>query len=125
MAYARSTTWIAGPGRGIGAYPDETCFDPTRPSLLPYWVDDLTESSCWWNEVLWGNTTGNTAQVGQPGVAPETITNTQAQCAAGGGSWDSTNLVCNPSLISQLTSGPVLLTLGLIAVAGFLFSRGK
>ena len=32
--------------RGVGAYPTDACYDPTRPTWLPYWLDDLTESSC-------------------------------------------------------------------------------
>jgi hypothetical protein len=33
-------------GRGFGAYPTDPCYDPNRPSWLPYWLDDLTESDC-------------------------------------------------------------------------------
>jgi hypothetical protein len=39
-------------GRGFGMYPtnadgtDNPCFDPNRPSWLPYWFDTPTESAC-------------------------------------------------------------------------------
>lgn len=32
--------------RGMGVYPDQPCYDPQRPTWMPYWLDDLTESSC-------------------------------------------------------------------------------
>ena len=32
--------------RGLGIYPSSPCFDPTRPSWLPYWLDTLSESGC-------------------------------------------------------------------------------
>ena len=32
--------------RGFGAYPGDPCYDPNRPSWLPYWIDDFTESEC-------------------------------------------------------------------------------
>lgn len=87
--------------RGVGMYPDEACFDPDRPSLLPYWLDDLTESQCKINLLVSGNTTGNTAQPGQPGAAASTISNAQSACASQGGTWDSVNLVCTPSFLNQ------------------------
>lgn len=31
--------------RGVGAYPTDSYFDPDRPSWLPYWIDDFTESA--------------------------------------------------------------------------------
>jgi hypothetical protein len=31
---------------GLGAYPTDPCYDPSRPTWLPYWFDDLTESDC-------------------------------------------------------------------------------
>ena len=33
---------------GLGLYPSDPCFDPNRPSLLPYWIDDATESNCFY-----------------------------------------------------------------------------
>lgn len=40
---------------GMGMYPTlddgspNPCYDPDRPDLLPYWIDDLTESACKYN----------------------------------------------------------------------------
>lgn len=31
--------------QSLGAYPDQVWYDPTRPSWLPYWIDDFTESA--------------------------------------------------------------------------------
>lgn len=33
----------------IGAYPDQEWYDPDRPSWLPYWLDDFTESEAKYN----------------------------------------------------------------------------
>jgi hypothetical protein len=35
--------------RGMGEYPGYYCYDANRPALLPYWLDDFTESACKWN----------------------------------------------------------------------------
>lgn len=35
--------------RGLGEYPGYYCYDATRPSWLPYWLDSLTESKCKWS----------------------------------------------------------------------------
>jgi hypothetical protein len=32
--------------RGLGEYPGYYCYDAGRPSWLPYWLDDWTESTC-------------------------------------------------------------------------------
>ena len=42
--------------RGLGEYPGYYCYDASRPSWLPYWIDDFTESQCKWNL---GNIAGN------------------------------------------------------------------
>jgi hypothetical protein len=34
---------------GLAAYPGDPCYDPDRPSWLPYWLDDFTESDCKYN----------------------------------------------------------------------------
>ncbi len=43
MGFTRNT------GRGLGLYPGDPCYDPDRPSWLPYWIDDFTESDCFYN----------------------------------------------------------------------------
>ena len=35
--------------RGLGEYPGYYCYDAARPSWLPYWLDDFTESACKWS----------------------------------------------------------------------------
>jgi hypothetical protein len=32
--------------KGMGEYPGYYCYDAARPSWLPYWIDDFTESTC-------------------------------------------------------------------------------
>jgi hypothetical protein len=109
--------------RGVGAYPDETCFDPARPSWLPYWIDDLTESGCKLNLIVSGNPTGNTAQPGTfnadgtPAATPGAVQNAMAACAAQSGTWNATLQVCTPSLLSQWGSYLPWIAAALVAVA--------
>jgi hypothetical protein len=49
--------------RGMGEYPGYYCYDAERPSWLPYWLDDFTESACKWS--------------------PKTIAGNIASCATG------------------------------------------
>jgi hypothetical protein len=118
----------------LAMYPDETCFDVTRPSWLPYWIDDITESQCKVNLVVSGNTTGNTAQAGQvtavtnpdgttsvvQAADPATIQNAMAACANSGGTWNTTLGVCEPSFISQygmyIGLGALALIVGVVAL---------
>lgn len=32
--------------RGMGLWPYQQCYDPTRSSLLPYWIQNFTEAAC-------------------------------------------------------------------------------
>lgn len=32
--------------RGVGEYPGDACYDPSRPSWLPGWISDATEFAC-------------------------------------------------------------------------------
>lgn len=40
---------------GLAAYPGDPCYDPSRPSWLPYSIDDIQEAECetgtsnWWS----------------------------------------------------------------------------
>ena len=40
---------------GLAAYPGDPCYDPNRPSWLPYWLDEIQEGECetgtsnWWS----------------------------------------------------------------------------
>jgi len=93
MGYART---------GLGMHPGDTCFDPTRPSWLPYWIDTFGEAACWDNEVLFSNQTGNTTPAG-PSAAVQTNAAAAAACAANGGSWDPSALTCTPSPLGTLS----------------------
>jgi hypothetical protein len=106
------------PSSGLGMYPDETCFDVSRPSWLPYWIDDFAESSCKLNLLFSGNPTGNTIAASQLGASLTTIQNTQQSCINGGGSWDSAQNICTPSVLGQY--GPWLIG-GVAAIALLLF----
>lgn len=116
MGYAR---------RGVGMYPDETCFDPTRPGILPYYIDDFTEEACKFNELIYGNQTGNTAQPGTPGAAPQTNANAAAACASQGGSWDPSMMVCTPSPLGQFSAYLpwIFAGLGLVIVLPMVMGR--
>jgi len=107
MSYAR---------RGLGMYPDETCFDPTRPSWLPYWLDDISESACKVNLLVSGNPTGNTAQPGSPTAAASTTAAAAAACAYQGGSWDPSTGVCTPSSLGQIGQYLPIILLGIGAL---------
>lgn len=64
---------------GIGQlamYPDDPCYDPDRPSWLPYWIDDFTESDCKYNASNILQATGNAA-----GEAVGAVTGTAASAA--------------------------------------------
>lgn len=103
--------------RGMGAQPDSVCYDPTRPSWLPYWMDDFQEAACWDNQVLFGTIPGATVVQGAPpaGSAPgtpgsttiytmdqTTINNLSASCTSGGGTWDTVNNVCKPNTLMSM-----------------------
>ncbi len=104
--------------RGVGMKPDETCFDPQRPSWLPYVIDSLTESGCKMNELFYGNKTGNTAQPGEnksitnpdgsvsvvSSADPATLANAMAACVVQAGTWDPALNVCRPSQFSKFLS---------------------
>ena len=74
--YVRERTWLErGPShyRGFGLYPTNSdgspnpCFDASRPSWLPYWIDDLTESACYYGTgSLPGQVAGAAAQMATP-----------------------------------------------------------
>ena len=102
--------------RGMGMYPDETCFDPTRPSWLPYYVDTFGEEKCKLNEVLWGNKTGNTVPASQPGADPQTVDNTALACVAQGGEWDPSTNLCTVSPLGQFGQFLPWIVGGLVAL---------
>ena len=107
---------------GLGMYPDETCFDVTRPSWLPYWLDDLSESACKINELVSGNVTGNTTAASQLGADLTTVQNTQQACLDAGGSWDDASNICTPGILG--TYGTWVLA-GAAALIGLIFVTRK
>lgn len=91
--YVRQRTWIErGPGlglvaslrrarparrRGMGEYPGDPCYDPGRPSLLPYWISSGQELACvlgsgaagWYERIQYGKIP-RPADLPAPPVAP-------------------------------------------------------
>ena len=59
--------------RGVGEYPGYYCYDAGRPSWLPYWLDDLTESACKWSpKTIVGNVyacAAGSPECGKPSAA--------------------------------------------------------
>lgn len=53
--------------RGLGADPSNPCYDPNRPSWMPYWLNDGNETACL-NAA--GNPVSMWAQIQQAGVNP-------------------------------------------------------
>jgi hypothetical protein len=41
-------------GRGMGQYPGDSCYNPDRPSWLPYWIDTFSEEACRYSETVHG-----------------------------------------------------------------------
>lgn len=37
---------------GMGAYPGDACYDPSRMSWYPYWLDNPREAGCIWATVM-------------------------------------------------------------------------
>jgi hypothetical protein len=94
---------------GMGEYPGYYCYDPNRPSWLPYWLDSLTESGCKWNPktiagniyaCATGDPTCNPPTEAQknpllpgPGIAPAGVPTNTPQCG-GFTSLDLNTLQC-------------------------------
>lgn len=62
--------------RGMGIYPNQPCFDPTRPAWVPYWVDTPSESGCKWGTYPTVTTLAPvpTPPGAAPPGAPQTVT---------------------------------------------------
>lgn len=99
---------VARRSRGMSAYPTDSYYDPDRPSWLPYWIDDPTESLAKYNASNLLQATANAA-----GTAAGSVVGTVADSAA--------SAVSNTlSSAFGSISGQNLLILGAIA-AGILF----
>lgn len=57
--------------KGLGAYPTDSYYDPDRPSWLPYWIDDATESAQ--KLGMYGNANVNTVYPNPPTPIPPIV----------------------------------------------------
>lgn len=69
--------WVRGGVKQLrmGMYPTDACYDPTRPSWLPYWWDTPSESGCKYGVYPDVTTLGPVPAPpgGQPMGAPQTV----------------------------------------------------
>ena len=56
---------------GIGAYPTDSYYDPNRPSWMPYWLDDATESAQKYG--LYSGANVNTVYPNPPAPVPPVV----------------------------------------------------
>ena len=56
---------------GLGAYPTDSYYDPNRPSWLPYWIDDPTESAQ--KYAMYGGANVNTVYPNPPAPVPPVV----------------------------------------------------
>ena len=104
---------------GFGAYPGTPCYDPNRPSWLPYWFDDFTESDCKYPSGL----LADLPQAGSnlTGVVGQTVGATAADivdAAATGAASAGQGILAGGA--NNLTTGGGLI-LGVAALVGVLF----
>lgn len=100
---------------GLGAYPDQSYYDPNRPSWLPYWIDTPTESAAKYGQltsmVIQGNPTpaagGNTVPLTPP-----------TQSCSFFQSWDDSQQAC----VTDLSWPIALAAAGVVAL---IFLRGR
>ncbi len=73
---------------GLGAYPTDSYYDPDRPSWLPYWIDDSTESAAKYNSDnivgQMGGVVGTVAGTLAGGVASGVSTGLKSSLDTGG-----------------------------------------
>jgi len=94
--------------RGVGAYPDDSYFDPNRPSWLPYWLDTPTESAAKY---------GSESTLGQMGGVVGS-----AGAAVAGGIADATAGAVSNAVATSLSGTLLLAGAGILAVM-FLMRR--
>lgn len=110
---------------GLGEYPGYYCYDANRPSWLPYWIDDLTESECKYSlSTMAGDISACAAgdQSCASGLTtpwnpyPQNVTTPQNPSVSGGGvnpanqcgflqSWNANDQQCEFSLTAPSTLG--------------------
>ena len=119
--------------RGLGEYPGYYCYDSARPSWLPYWLDDFTESGCKWNpKTIAGNikacATGDTS-CGTPtpeqanpdlpgaGTVPSGTPSNEVNVPTCSGLY-SLDVASNSCKIDLLSNTPLLLTVAAVGMFG-------
>lgn len=122
---------------GLGMYPgtpaQEPCYDPNRPSWMPYWLDTLSEETCWAERLVGKNTVLNFANP-QPGpVQPATtdmLTNpdsgTLDTSAAGAmvDAWQEWGKTAIPDTPQQPSSaGGIIAIIAIAAIVYWILSR--
>jgi hypothetical protein len=86
--------------RGLGIYPGNPCYDPTRPTWVPYWWDTPSESGCKFGVYPTVSTLGPVAApVVNPSPGAPTAGQLQSELAGG---TDTTGSSFTPA---QATSG--------------------
>ena len=123
--------------RGVGEYPGYYCYDAARPSWLPYFIDDITESKCKYTpSTIAGNIaacaagsvscgTPSPAQqspdLSGPGVAPAGTPSNTPNC----GTFQSFNPSTAQCEIDLGAPSSLLYILGGLAVFAFFFGSGR
>ncbi len=107
------------PQLGFGAYPDNPCYDPNRPSWLPYFFDDITESNCKFPTSLIGSLPQVESNV--TGVLGQTVGATTADIAdaAAAGAASAGQGILAGGANNLTTGGSVMLIAA--GVVGFMF----
>lgn len=108
----------------LAAYPTDPCYDPTRPTWLPYWFDDLTESDCKYpNGVLSdlpqaeSNITGVVGQTVGAGIADT------ASAAALGIESTATGATAGLTQLGDLSTGGGLLLAAVVVIGVILLVK--
>jgi len=115
---------------GLSEYPGYYCYDANRPSWLPYWIDDVAESTCKYNpSTIAGNikacATGDTS-CSTPTAAQADPTLSGAGVAAAGEATNvptctgfySLDVASNTCQLGILSNTPLLIGIGLLAIFG-------
>lgn len=107
------------PVPGLGVYPGNACYDANRPSWLPYWFDDLTESDCKYPAGVLADLPQAEANI--TGVIGQTAGATVADVAdaAAAGAASAGQGVVAGGLNNLTTGGGI--TLGVAALVGVVF----
>lgn len=122
--------------RGMGEYPGYYCYDAARPSWLPYWIDDFTESTCKYSpSTIAGNikacVTGDSS-CGTPTEAQADPTLSGAGVAPAGAQTNvptctglySLDVASNTCKLDLLSNTPLLIGVGLLAIFGMTVMGG-